>query len=116
MTVTLPADDLQVHSITLPVMLPFYAGPLYAIHHLYAASTGPARYQCVASTTSIHLQQFENNRDHCAVANAGTMAHAGSMAIELNLHEVHVEIRTSRRSCITRQNHYTTVQLTVVTS
>ncbi|KAL0042790.1 hypothetical protein WJX82_002984, partial [Trebouxia sp. C0006] len=20
--------------------------PLYAIHHLYAASTGPARYQC----------------------------------------------------------------------
>ena len=60
MTVTLPADDLQVHSITLPVMLPFYAGPLYAIHHLYAASTGPARYQCVASTTSIHLQQFEN--------------------------------------------------------
>ncbi len=75
MTVTLPADDLQVHSITLPVMLPFYAGPLYAIHHLYAASTGPARYQCVASTTSIHLQQFENSRDQCAVANAGTMAH-----------------------------------------
>ena len=36
------------------------------------------------------------------------------VAIELNVHEVHVEKRTSRRSCVTSQNHYTTVQLTAV--
>ena len=40
------------------------------------------------------------------------------VAIELNLRDVRVELRTSRRSCITSQNdyHYTTVQLTVVTA
>ena len=67
MTVTLPAFGLQLHSIALTVTLPFYAGPLYA------TSTGSARYQCVASNTSIHVQQ--NNKHNCAAANAGIMAH-----------------------------------------
>ena len=71
--VTLLACGLQLHSFASTVTLPFYAGPVCAICHLYAMSTSSARYQCVASNISIHIQQ--KNKHNCAAANAGIMAH-----------------------------------------
>ena len=56
MTVPMPACGLQLHSTAITDTLPFYV-KRHAICHLYAMSIFSARYQWVASNTSIHVKK-----------------------------------------------------------